>query len=231
MTLQFTTIDGIDTATIIRLGVLNTVVMMHGFGANYEDLISLEQYLDPQKRYNWIFPNGILSVRIGPHTSGRAWFPIRMADLQAAVLKGEAVDFSDMLPQGMKEAEGRILSLIKALRIDPSNLILGGFSQGAMMAVQVAAFLERDLKGLLLFSGTLINQREWATMLPSRMKTPYFMSHGRGDPVLGFQYAERLHEALVKHGLKGEFMAFDGYHEIPLAVIDKAAQFLQSLNQ
>lgn len=223
-------VAGIDLITVTRPGVKNTVLMMHGFGANYEDLAPLEAYLDPEGHYNWIFPNGILQVPLGPHVTGQAWFPIRMADLEAAVMRGEAYDFADLLPDGMKHAEARLSDLVDQLRIDPQQLVIGGFSQGAMMAVQLGCSLKENPKGLLLFSGTLVNQKEWKELLPRRQKTPFFVSHGRRDPVLAFVNAERLHKTLLHHGLAGEFYPFDGHHEIPLPVVKSASAFLRKIS-
>lgn len=222
-------INGLDVITVTRPGATKTVVMLHGFGASYEDLAPLAPYLDPQGQWNWIFPNGILEVPLGPHMSGRAWFPIRMADIEAAAMRGEVVDFADVLPDGMRTAAERLRSLIEHVRIDSKDLVLGGFSQGAMMAVQVAATLPTDIRGMVLFSGTLINRGEWRSALPKKQAVPFFQSHGRGDPILGHQHAKRLNQLLLESGLKGDFVEFTGAHEIPLPVIQRAAAFLAQL--
>lgn len=224
-----TTVDGIDLITILRPGVKQSVMLLHGFGAGYEDLAPLASYLDSKDEWNWIFPNGILEVPLGPHMSGRAWFPIRMADIEAAAMRGLSYDFSDVLPEGMKFAEQRLISLIEHLRIDPKDLVLGGFSQGAMMTLQVGLHLEESLRGMILFSGTLINRKEWLEKLPNKIAIPFMQSHGRSDPVLGFQHAERLYGVLKDAGLKGDFHSFHGHHEIPFPTIQKASAFLQSL--
>lgn len=223
---QRSTVDGIELITTLRPGVRKTVMLLHGFGASCDDLAPLGQYLDRSQEWNWIYPEGILEVPTSPHTSGRAWFPIRMAEIEAAAMRGETVDFAEVLPQGMKNAEARIVSLIETLRIDPSDLVLGGFSQGAMMAVQVAINLKADLRGLILFSGTLINRNEWVEKLPAKRDIPFIQSHGKNDPILGFSHALRLNQQLKECGLKGDFHEFNGGHEIPLPIIQKAASFL-----
>lgn len=228
-TFQRTTVDGIDLITILRPGIHKTVMLLHGFGASGDDLAPLADYLDRNQEWNWIFPEAILEVPTSPHTTGRAWFPIRMAEIEAAAMRGETVDFADVLPQGMKNAEARIISLIEKLRIEPRNLVLGGFSQGAMMAVQVAITLKEDLRGLVLFSGTFINRNEWVEKLSAKRHIPYIQSHGKNDPILGFDHAVRLNSQLKESGLKGDFLEFSGGHEIPLPIIQKAANFLTGL--
>lgn len=227
---QRTSIDGIDLITITRPETARTVVMLHGFGASLEDLAPLADHLDPRGAWNWVFPNGIISVPIGPHMVGRAWFPIRMAELEAAAMRGEVIDMAAVLPDGMKEAGRRLASLLGHLRVEPRQLVLGGFSQGAMMATEVALNLHADVRGLLLFSGTLVNRAEWVKALPSKRAVPFFQSHGRSDPLLGFAHAERLCSELREAGLVGDFVAFGGGHEIPDAAVRGAAAFLERLS-
>jgi phospholipase/carboxylesterase len=222
-------IDGIECLTITRAEAQKTVIMLHGFGADMNDLAPLHNYLDPEQRFNWIFPNGIQTVPLGPHVTGRAWFPIRMADIEAAAMRGEVVDFADVFPEGMESAELRLKSLFSHLRIEPKNLILGGFSQGAMMACQVALTLQDDIAAMLLFSGNCINFKVWQDLAAKHKAIPYFQTHGTDDPVLGFKHAERLHQMLSKAGLKGHFIPFRGFHEIPLPIVREAAKFLAQI--
>ena len=224
-----TIIDGVETITITRPNTTRSILMLHGFGASYDDLAPLAPYLDPKNEWNWFFPNGILEVKLGPYMSGRAWFPIRMAELEAAAMRGEVVDFADVLPDGMSEARKRLTGLIETLRIQPKDLIIGGFSQGAMMSVDVAAHLKDDIRGLVMFSGTLINRKAWTENLPGRHKIPFFQSHGRSDPLLGYQHAERLYQELLTAKLKGKFVGFSGGHEIPQQVVTEAKEFISSL--
>jgi len=224
-----TVIDGIETITITRPQTTRTILMLHGFGASYDDLAPLAPHLDPKGEWNWFFPNGIQEVPLGPYMTGRAWFPIRMAELEAAAMRGEVVDFADALPEGMVEARTRLINFLNTLRIPTKDLVIGGFSQGAMMSVDVAAHLPEDIRGLIMFSGTLINRQAWVEHLPGRHKIPFFQSHGRSDPLLGYQHAERLYQELLSAKLNGKFVGFDGGHEIPLQVITQAKDFISTL--
>lgn len=225
---QKSTIDGIDVLTVLRSQAKKTVVLLHGYGANYEDLAPLAPILDREQKWNWIFPNGIQAVPMGGYMSARAWFPLRMAEIEAAAMRGETVDFTTVCPNGMKEAEARLLSLMDSMRLDPAELVLGGFSQGAMMTVQLAINLKTKLSGMLLFSGSLINRNEWVEKFTRLAGVPVFQSHGYADQILGFEYAERLHQLLIDANIPVEWVPFKGGHEIPLQVIQSATTFLQS---
>lgn len=229
MTLKKTIIDGIECLTLVREKASKTAIILHGFGADMNDLAPLHSYLDPAGRFNWIFPNGIESVPIGPHVTGRAWFPIRMAEIEAAAMRGEVVDFAEVCPPGLLDAETRLKTLIKTLRIESKDLVLGGFSQGAMMTCQIALTLPDDIAGMLLFSGNCINFQTWCDNATRHKNVPFIQSHGQDDPILGHKHAQRLHAMLTSAGLKGEFISFKGFHEIPLPVIREAAKFLEKI--
>jgi phospholipase/carboxylesterase len=144
-------------------------------------------------------------------------------------MRGDVVDFADVCPPGLVEAETRLKTFIKTLRIKSEDLILGGFSQGAMMTCQIALTLPDDIAAMLLFSGNCINFQVWSENAARHRKLPFIQSHGKEDPILGFKHAERLYEMLKSAGLKGEFIPFKGFHEIPLPVIREAAKFLDKI--
>jgi phospholipase/carboxylesterase len=220
-------IDGIEVLTVTRKNAIKTIVLMHGFGASYEDLSPLADVMDRGKKYNWIFPNGIVRVPMGPYVEGRAWFPIRMAEIEAAAARGSFVDFTEILPDGMKEAERRINSLFDSMHLDRSQTIIGGFSQGAMMSMQVALSSQVDFAGVILFSGTFINAKEWRNLLSRKTNLKFFQSHGISDPILSFSIAEKLSKELKESKMKTEFHAFSGHHEIPMDVISKSIKFCE----
>jgi phospholipase/carboxylesterase len=105
--------------------------------------------------------------------------------------------------------------------------VLGGFSQGAMLSLDVALHSSHALAGLLLMSGTHIAAQEWASRYERRRGLPIFMSHGRNDDLLPFFVAERLHDELVSEGLPVEWHSFSGGHGIPREVLERAGAFLR----
>jgi phospholipase/carboxylesterase len=56
--------------------------------------------------------------------------------------------------------------------------------------------------------------------MKARAGMPVVQSHGRADPVLGYDIAERLRSELTAAGLAVEFIAFNGGHGIPNGVLD-----------
>ncbi|HMY11454.1 MAG TPA: alpha/beta hydrolase-fold protein [Turneriella sp.] len=213
-----------------------TFFCMHGYGANAYDLAGLSQYLNLPEGTRFIFPDGILKIDLGYAAGyeGRAWFPIDWAEIERIRREGGLRDLSKTLPAGMAEARDRIIEAMQKLECDPARTVIGGFSQGSMLATEIALHHKEQFAGLLIFSGTLVNRTGWENMAKAKFadqqKTLRFhQSHGRLDPVLPFQAAERLYELLTTNGAQGELHAFEGQHEIPAAVVETTNRWLGSL--
>ena len=109
------------------------------------------------------------------------------------------------------------------------RLVLGGFSQGAMLTCDLTLRDERPLAGLVLLSGTVLCQDEWFPVLARRKGLPVFQSHSPDDPVLPFTLAERLHEALRSAGADARFVRFAGGHGVGQPVLDALGAYLQEI--
>ncbi len=206
---------------------LPTVVLLHGYGANMKDLAPLATLLPELKEYNWIFPDAPLKVEIGPHMYGKAWFPIDMGLLNTAMMSGGFEHlFSDHYPEGM-EKSSKILKSFLQEHIQ-GKLILGGFSQGSMMACDLIFNESVSATSLVLLSSTLVARDRLENSLKSfKTDLPIFQSHGSSDPVLPLHMARKLNEVLVNHDLKVDYHEFPGGHEIPPRILQNLFQFLQ----
>jgi phospholipase/carboxylesterase len=204
------------------------VVLMHGFGAPGEDLVPLARVLDVPREVRFAFPEAPLDL--GPEAmGGRAWWWIDMERIARAAMTGQPIDRSQEVPEGLPEARASVIEMLGELgrSLSPSHLVIGGFSQGAMLACDVALRTDMSLAGLLLLSGTLIAEAEWAPLAPARRGLRTLVSHGQSDPILPFGAAERLRDFLRGAGLDVSWIPFRGGHEIPPAVLDGAAKLIR----
>lgn len=201
--------------------------MFHGYGADAYDLRSLSEVLGDSSTTHWIFPQGIHAVPIGPGWMGRAWWQLNMRDLEGGIPDMEA--WSNHEPQGMVELREKMLSWISSFEPDWSRVVLGGFSQGAMLATDLFLHAPQAPKGLVIFSGALINKPNIKKVAHQREGSRFFQSHGRQDPILPYRGASQLESLLTSSGLKGSLYSFDGTHEIPMNAIQKANEYLKSL--
>lgn len=195
------------------------VILFHGFGADMNDLESLKDVMNPdQVELNWIFPNGTFTVPIGPGFTGRAWWPLQMAQLPS--------DWTNYSPPEMTNLVPRVLKLIESLNVPWSQIILGGFSQGAMLATEVYFQASQKPLGLLSLSGSLIRKETWVQKCAERKNEKIFLSHGEQDQVLPSGGTQKLIQVLKQNELLVDFVSFQGGHEIPLQACARAKKYL-----
>ncbi len=198
------------------------VFMFHGFGADASDLKPLADVLTPENmKINWVFPNGIFTVPIGPMMSGRAWWPLTLSQLPS--------DWSHYSPPELTSLRPQIWKMIESFKIPWNRIILGGFSQGAMLATEVYLSAPETPAGLISFSGSLIRKKEWTEALAQRKNQKVFLSHGEMDPVLPSSGTQKLMQILKENQIQCDFCSFRGGHEIPTQAITKAKIYLQSI--
>lgn len=206
-----------------------TIILLHGYGADATDLVQLASAMKTPTQTQWLFLNAPQTVIIDSYMSGRAWFEIDILELSLVMQNGQFDNFTKAIPPGLSHVRQLILDFIKSKGLDISKTILGGFSQGAMVALDVTFHLDKNPKGLLLFSGSMINVHEWRQLAPHRKGLRFFQSHGSNDPLLRIEIAKKLEGLLTNSGLKGRLIEFNGAHEIPMPIIEKAQEFLLNL--
>lgn len=203
-----------------------TILLLHGYGADALDLLPLNEiYKGP----TWIFPQAPLEISFAPGFSGRAWFPVDLELLTLATREGRLEEISKAFPSELDQASSLVEDLLIRLNISRSKVILGGFSQGAILAVETALRSPFRCGGLLIFSGTLINEQSWKRLAHLQASTPFFQSHGSHDSLLPIIKAKELTDLLIEGGLKGTLHAFPGGHEIPHSILLQLGPFLKGL--
>lgn len=205
------------------------VILMHGFGAPGDDLVPLWSHLHAPHGTRFVFPVGPLSLAMGFGES-RAWWMLDLDRITKDRAAGRPRDLSQEVPKGLAEAREKVLALVHDLDrrgAGSAKMVLGGFSQGAMLACDVALRSHRSLAGLVLLSGTLVAQREWEPLMPTRKGLKVLQSHGSQDPLLPFGQAERLRDLLAGAGMVVDWVGFRGGHEIPEAILAKLGAFLR----
>ncbi len=205
------------------------VVLLHGFGAPGDDLVPLSRYLQVAQNVRFLFPAAPLKLEWGVGDA-RAWWMLDMERLMMARTQGHWDTLSLEVPQGLEQARKHLADLLSVattrLSIPQGQFILGGFSQGAMLALDYTLQSDIQMAGLVLLSTTIIAKREWLSALPKRKGLSVFQCHGTDDDILSFSVAEQLRAHLTSAGLPVQWLAFQGGHEIPLPVLAQLSGFL-----
>ncbi|WP_394843437.1 phospholipase [Pendulispora brunnea] len=191
------------------------VILLHGYGAPGDDLVPLAREIPAPPGTRFAFPEAPKSL--GPQfDEGRAWWDIDIMSYQLAVLAGRTQELTELVPDGLTDVRVRVTELLTGLSsANDAPVVFGGFSQGAMLALDVALHCDVPLAGLALLSGTIIARGEWMPRLESRRGLRVVQSHGTQDPILPYEVAEELREVLRAAGLDVAWVPFRGGHGIP----------------
>lgn len=214
-------IAGLECLSLRKTSSRVGVVLLHGYGASMHDLFPLWQLWDHEE-LSWYFPNGILSLNMGPY-EGRAWFSIDVAELERSIREGKSRDLKNKTPPEFDSTLKVLESFLREIMQRHEVIILGGFSQGAMCASHLATRNLDQIQGVILLSGALLAE---ASFPVSARSLPFYQSHGTLDPILGIEGAKDLERKLQHLNFSGRLHTFQGGHEIPMSVIHEVKNFL-----
>lgn len=215
------------------------VVLCHGVNAPGDDLVPLgAEILERNSKLaasvQFCFPAGLIDSAAYGMPGGRAWWEIDWGMFEKMMLTGDYSPLRKAAPPGLKAAREALQSMLDVLRaqtgLATNRMVLGGFSQGAMLATDLALHLSENVGALCLFSGTLINETQWRSLAGARKGMPVFQSHGRQDPLLPISNAEALRDLLIQAGLAVEFLPFNGQHGIPAEACTRLSNLLGKLS-
>lgn len=176
-------------------------VLLHGLGADEEDLFGLAPWLDPRLL--------VVSAR-APHEAqpmGYSWFDIDFGEFPPRI------DFEQVAL-----SRGAILRLVEVAArthgADPSRVWLVGFSQGASMASACALARPEMLRGIVAHSGRLA--RRAVPTLPGAGLAgfPVLWQHGRADPVVPVAFGHEARDVLGGLGMRVDYREYPIGHEI-----------------
>ncbi len=213
---------------IVRNNSRTAVILNHGYGANMEDLAPLGDVLG--RDYDWYFPEGPVELNSIGLSRGRSrgWFPLQMDILEAAFkMENFELLLGTHFQTEFQKAEDKMAAFVKSVKKSYDSVVLGGFSQGAMVAMGVGLKHQNIVDKLLIFSGLFVSKNAWKGY---EGKVKSFQSHGKRDYLLPYSQGEALCEFLTSLNPEHLFAAHEGGHEIPFAILREAKAFLSDEN-
>ena len=200
-----------------------SLVLLHGYGSRAEDWLQFESKLSLPGNTQLIYPQAPLR---GPISGRRGWWWL---NLNGHVPAGATfADYSKIHPGGIQVASRLVRNYLKNVK---EPIVLGGFSQGAMTSAEIAFHSDQELAGLILLSGTTVDEEGWAEHFAGRRHLPIFIAHGRKDSVLPFERMERFQARLKAFGMNVTWLPFDGDHGIPDEVVAGMNAFIRDVFQ
>jgi phospholipase/carboxylesterase len=193
------------------------LVLHHGRGTDAQDLLGLADLLDPERRLQVVTPRAPLQLPGSPGYQRYLVPRVGYPDPETfAATRETLAELHD--------------SLWEQTGIGPERTVLGGFSMGAVMSYATALSADRPaVAGILAFSGFVPTVEGWEPALADRTDTRAFVSHGRNDPVIGVEFAERARELLSDGGLDVTYRTSELGHQIDPAHLREASAWLGEL--
>jgi len=191
------------------------VMFLHGFGANMYDLINLAQEIDPGK-YIYVFPNAPVPVAINPTVSGFSWtrYPGTLDENE------------------LRDRQGLIVELIEDItsqyQVNPGKVILGGFSQGALLTYIDGLTNPDKFAGLICLSGIEIDQNIISSLPHEHRSQQLFIAHGINDPVVSINSARRTRDILEKANYSINYNEYPIGHSISQEVINDLIPWIET---
>jgi len=199
------------------------VILLHGYGANGENLIELSNEFQPiiQDAY-FISPNAIEPWE-GRFPNSYQWFSL-YAGVERKAL--------DILAPKIKNANQILLKFIEEqlqrFNLSYENLILIGFSQGSMMAIYQALIMPKKIAGVISFSGKVVEPLSVGDKINS--KPNICLIHGTHDSVLPFSNFHEAQEILSKDHIPFEAHAIENLdHTIDVRAVRIAQNFIRKI--
>ena len=184
------------------------LVLFHGRGADEHDLLPLLDALDPERRLDGFCPRGPLSLPPG----GAHWYAV------------PRVGYPDppTFAQGYAAAAGFVDSL------PHERVVVGGFSQGAVMSLAVGLGRGRPRPvAITAFSGFIPEVEGWE-LDTTRPFPPIAIAHGIHDPVISVEFARRARERLEAAGAEVLYRESPLQHAIDPQVVAELRPWLRA---
>lgn len=195
------------------------VLFLHGLGSNGDDLISLASYFKDKEDIVFLAPNGYQNFQMGGSEffgqSAFQWFG--MGDLSVSSLYNGLEKASAVI-------EPYIDKKLKEYNLNYENLIVIGFSQGAMLALHHFLKIEYKVKGIIAISGALIDYENFVEKI--KTKPDILALHGNLDEVISFKELSNIVEKLEKVKINVEKYVMNGVgHYISREGVEQISNF------
>lgn len=195
------------------------LILLHGWGANAQDVAGIAPYMQ-LANYRMLFPDAPHQHKVGGGMGapgGRMWYALP-----------DVFDFDQPFTHqpDLQSSRQLLLDWVTALPqktgIPLERTILGGFSQGGAMALDVG--MELPVAGMLILSG--YSHGPISTPTSPR---PLLLLHGSQDPVVPVNQAHQNKTALANLSVDVDYYELMMGHEISLQVLEIAKNFCEKL--
>lgn len=185
------------------------IVLLHGYGSDEADLLGVGLELTHH--------HTIVTYRAPQELEqGYAWFGIEWTPTGIIADQDEAVVAREQV--------------IKRLETFGTPVLLGGFSQGAILSLGIGWKRPDLVRGLVLMSGRPLPKFFEEPAASGFSELPIFISHGVSDPVIPIDQGRALHAQVKSSGNEPLYREYPMAHTISWPTIRDATDWLGTVS-
>ncbi|KAG0352709.1 hypothetical protein BG005_007900 [Podila minutissima] len=182
-----------------------TLIFMHGFGDSGAGWAPVGEHISRYAPHvKTVFPNApAIPIAVNGGMLMPAWY-----DIRGSLNQDQAQD-----EEGMLRSRQQIMKIIREEieehGVPANRIVLGGFSQGCVLALLTGLTAEYNFAGLVALSGYMPMHTKIMDMVSeASKKTPIFWGHGDADQMVRYEYGRQSVELLEKHKYNVEFKTY-----------------------
>ena len=192
------------------------LIMLHGYGSNYNDLISLSDFFGDDYLYISIQANHPLDL------NSYCWWSLHF-------------DSNNTLKSDFDQAKYSVENLnifiqnqiIQKYNIKSENIVLLGFSQGAMLAYALSLNFYDKYKKVIGLSGKILKEIIKPVSTDKYKDHKFYCSHGVLDQTIPIAYARKSSDWLDKNKIDHNYQEFESQHNLCLENIEAVKDWLK----
>lgn len=191
------------------------IILLHGYGADGEDLLQpfLHHWQNSMPNLSMIAPNAPIARPL----MGYEWFSMYAIS-------------EDEISRGVLTTRQFMVELLESvmteLSLPVTKIMLLGFSQGTIVALDYALHAKYQLAGVVGFSGALAGRENLAKTI--QQKPPILLAHGTADPVVPVLASETAARTLKNLGCSVELVLEQNLpHMIGQSGLNRASLFVK----
>ena len=179
------------------------IFFLHGYGSNMYDLFQLSHFFPDDWSY--------ISLQ-APNTvayNGWSWFDLNPVNIFELVNPQQIID-------NQKKIESSIDTCIDKLKIDPDNIFLLGFSQGACLTLYTGLKSPKKYRGIVSLCGWFSDKYFMDQLDQKNLnKLKIFIGNGIQDQRITINHARDSLKSLSSLGTNPKYVEYDCDHTIP----------------
>jgi phospholipase/carboxylesterase len=198
-----------------NISMPKSIFLLHGYGSNMHDLFGFAHQL-PEGSHIFSF-NAPLNTMFG----GSAWYNLNYDS------EGLRFDLNEII-NSKELIANNIINLIKEKELNPNDVTIIGFSQGAIMSYLLAADYPELISRILAFSGYLLDNYKTQDKMTNLNKADIFISHGIYDEVIPVEMARSTKKAFEEKKVDVFYKEYVMEHGISPECLTDALEWLNN---